>query len=125
MKPKDMLAELERVAEALQVKVSYESIASSLMRGGLCRVKGQYRIILDKRLAPEERANTLAESLGRFEWDSVDEIKKPTRDLLAYYSARRKGARIGSMKSVKPTEAAPATAAVAPLEAASEGAVAS
>jgi hypothetical protein len=89
MKPKEMLAELESAAQSLDVKVSYEAIASSIMRGGLCKVKGQYRVIIDKRLSPEERANTLAESLARFDWAGLDTITKGTRGLLEYYALRQ------------------------------------
>lgn len=89
MKPKDMLAELEGAARSLGVKVSYESIASSVMRGGLCKVKGQYRVIIDKRLTSEERVNTLAESLARFDWARLESTAKPTRSLLSYYAARQ------------------------------------
>jgi hypothetical protein len=89
MKPKDMLAELETVAQSLDVKVSYESIASTVLRGGLCKVKGQYRVIVDKRLTPEERVNTVAESLARFDWNSVETMAKEVRSLLHYYAARQ------------------------------------
>ena len=89
MKPKETLAELERAAQHLDVKVSYESIASSLMRGGLCKVKGKYRIIIDKRLTAEERANTLAESLCRFDWQAIKDLAKAASSLLNYYTERR------------------------------------
>ena len=89
MKPKEMLAELESAAQSIDVKVSYESIASSVMRGGLCKVKGQYRVIIDKRLTPEERANTLAESLARFDFSTLESMAEPARSLLDYYAARR------------------------------------
>jgi hypothetical protein len=89
MKPKDMLTELEAVAQSVDVKVSYESIASSVMRGGLCKVKGQYRVIIDKRLAPEERVNTLAESLARFDWGKLESTSKAVLSLLHYYAARQ------------------------------------
>lgn len=88
MKPTDMLAELEVVAQSLHVRVSYEAIASSMLRGGLCKVKGQYRVIIDKRLTPEERVNTLAESLARFEWTGLESIAKAVRSLLNYYATR-------------------------------------
>ena len=88
MKPKEMLAELESAAQSLDVKVSYESIASTVMRGGLCKVKGQYRVIIDKRLTPEERANTLAESIARFAWAGLT-IAASTRSLLSYYALRQ------------------------------------
>ena len=89
MKPKDMLSELEAVAQSVDVKVSYESIASSVMRGGLCKVKGQYRVIIDKRLAPEERVNTLAESLARFDRQKLESIPKAVESLLHYYALRQ------------------------------------
>lgn len=89
MKPKDMLTELETVAQSVDVKVSYESIASSVMRGGLCKVKGQYRVIIDKRMAPEERVNTLAESLARFDWNKLAAMPKPVHSLLHYYALRQ------------------------------------
>lgn len=89
MKPKEMLAELESAAQSIDVKVSYESIASSVIRGGLCKVKGQYRVIIDKRLTLEERANTLAESLARFDFSKLENIAKGARSLLEYYSDRR------------------------------------
>lgn len=93
MKPKDMLTELEAAAQALDVKVSYESIASSIMRGGLCRVKGEYRVIIDKRLTPEERVTTLAESLARFDWASIESMQAAAQSLLRYYARRLAGTR--------------------------------
>ena len=89
MKPKDVLAELESAAQSLDVKVSYEAIATSVMRGGLCKVKGQYRIIIDKRLTPEERVNTVAESLARFQWEKLPSMAKEVRSLLHYYTVRQ------------------------------------
>ncbi|MCP4446005.1 MAG: hypothetical protein GY811_11760 [Myxococcales bacterium] len=89
MKPKEMLAELESAASAIDVKVSYESIATAVMRGGLCKVKGQYRVIIDKRLNAEERANTLAESLARFDFSKLESVAKGARSLLDYYANRR------------------------------------
>ncbi len=84
-----MLAELETAAQSVDVKVSYESIASTVMRGGLCKVKGQYRVIIDKRLTSEERANTLAESLARFDLSGLETIAKAAQSLLNYYAQRR------------------------------------
>ena len=92
MKPKDLLVELESAAQSLDVKVSYESIASLVGRGGLCKVKGQYRVIIDKRLNLEERANMLSQALARFDL-SVVEVAKPAMSLLQYYAARRQRSR--------------------------------
>jgi hypothetical protein len=60
-----MLEELETVAARLAVKVSYEALAASVGSGGLCRVKGEYRVIIDKRAQTGERIAALAQALGR------------------------------------------------------------
>ncbi|HEX6838558.1 MAG TPA: hypothetical protein VF334_18400 [Polyangia bacterium] len=65
MKPEALLEQLETAAAQLQVRVSYESLQSSVVHGGLCRVKGEYRIIVDKRATAEERMTTLAAALAQ------------------------------------------------------------
>lgn len=60
-----MLEALEDAATQLEVRVSYEGLSASVGHGGLCRVRGQYRVIIDKRATTEERVATLAQSLGR------------------------------------------------------------
>jgi hypothetical protein len=63
MKPEVVLELLEAAAEKLKVRVSYEPLQTSVVHGGLCRVKGDYRIIVDKRASAEERVTTLATAL--------------------------------------------------------------
>src|SRR6201989_1566173 len=65
MKPEALLELLESAAEQLKVRVSYETPQTSVVHGGLCRVKGEYRIIVDKRASAEERATTLATALAQ------------------------------------------------------------
>lgn len=65
MKPEALLELLESAAETLKVRVSYETLTSSVVHGGLCRVKGEYRIIIDKRATAEERMTTLATALAQ------------------------------------------------------------
>ncbi len=65
MKPEVVLEQLESAAEQLKVRVSYEPLQTVVAHGGLCRVKGEYRIIVDKRATAEERANTLATALAQ------------------------------------------------------------
>lgn len=65
MKPEVLLESLESVAEQLKVRVSYEPLQTSVVHGGLCRVRGEYRIIIDKRATAEERVTTLATALAR------------------------------------------------------------
>ena len=65
MKPEVLLELLEAAAEQLEIRVSYEPLQTSVVHGGLCRVKGEYRIIVDKRASAEERVTTLATALAR------------------------------------------------------------
>jgi hypothetical protein len=65
MKPDVLLELLESAAEQLKVRVSYESLQTSVVHGGLCRVKGEYRIIVDKRASAEERVTTVATALAQ------------------------------------------------------------
>src|ERR1041384_5382861 len=65
MKPEVVLELLEAAAEQLRVRVSYEPLQTTVVHGGLCRVKGEYRIIVDKRASAEERVTTLATALAQ------------------------------------------------------------
>ena len=76
MKPEVLLELLENAADQLGVRVSYEPIQSLVMHGGLCKVKGQYRIIVDKRATAEERVATVATAIAAFD---VSELELPQR----------------------------------------------
>jgi hypothetical protein len=83
MKPDVMLQKLEEAATQLRVKVTYEVMSAAIGHGGLCRLKGEYRVIIDKRASTEERVTTLAASLsvvlGRLDLAPLDEA---FRDLI-------------------------------------------
>lgn len=76
------LSELERLAEELDVRVCYEPMTGRLQgRGGLCKVRGEYRIIMDRRLRPAEKLHVLAGALRGFDTAGRD-VSAPVRDLL-------------------------------------------
>lgn len=82
MNAQQQLQELERLAEILEVKVCYEPMAGLVQGiGGLCRLRGQYRVIIDKKLRAPERVNILADALRRFDV-SMLEMTAPVRRLL-------------------------------------------
>ncbi|MFO0633764.1 MAG: hypothetical protein U0168_13020 [Nannocystaceae bacterium] len=82
MNAEQQLQELERVAEQLRVEVSYEPMAGLVQgTGGLVKLRGQYRIIVDKRLRAAERVNILADALRRFDLARL-ELPAPVRRLL-------------------------------------------
>lgn len=83
-----MLKELETACAALGVQVSYEALTASVGLGGLCRVKGKYRVIIDKRASAQERASTLAEAMSRLDTAHV-ELSAKVRQLVDSYALRR------------------------------------
>ena len=92
MKPEVVLDLLETTADQLGIRVSYEALSSNVMHGGLCKVKGTYRIIVDKRATSEERVITLATALSTFD---TAELELPTkiREILRQYEGTSKHKR--------------------------------
>ena len=86
MKIDETLAELEGVAAKKNIKVTYENIGGELGAGGLCKVKGEHRVIVDKRATDGEKVTVLAQALARFSLEDVF-ITEKTRDLIAKSAA--------------------------------------
>jgi len=88
MKPEVMLELLENAAEQLGIKVSYEPLQTSGIqtgyKGGLCKVKGEWRVIIDKRATDEERVATLAGAVSRFDTSEL-ELAQKVRDCIHMY----------------------------------------
>ncbi len=82
LKIPEVLAELETIAKPLNVRVTYEAIGGELGAGGLCKVKGLWRVIIDKRTTPSERVSVLAPALARFDFSSVP-LSPQVRELLS------------------------------------------
>ena len=87
MKVQDTLKELEDVCAKKQIRVSYENIGGELGAGGLCRVKGEHRVIVDKRATDGEKVTVLATALARFELDDVF-MSEETRALVARHAKK-------------------------------------
>ena len=87
MKPRKLLQELESAAEQMAVRVTYEPMSVTVGHGGLCRVKGNYRVIIDKRASEYERAATLAYSLAQLDTADV-RVSRKVREFIEYYRAR-------------------------------------
>jgi hypothetical protein len=92
MKMEPILQELEAAAAKLDVKVSYEVLTDSVGGGGLCKVKGAYRVIVEKRGTPGEKAVTLAKALGTMDTAAL-ELSPAARDLVEKYRPRPAPAR--------------------------------
>jgi nucleoid DNA-binding protein len=64
------LGDLENVAKALLIKVSYDDLKTS--KGGSCRVMEARMIIINKHLQNHEKINLLARELGNFDLSGLD-----------------------------------------------------
>lgn len=82
VKVPELLAALEDAYKQLDIRLTYEAIGGELGSGGLCKVKGQWRAIFDKRTTPSERVGLLAPILLRFPLEGVP-LAEPVRELLA------------------------------------------
>ncbi len=86
---KTTLADLENVAKALSIKISYDDLKTS--KGGSCRVMETRRIIINKHLQTGEKINLLARELGGFDLNAVD-IPDHVRKKIEAESRERTGA---------------------------------
>ena len=73
MKQEIVLHHLEELAEKLSVKISYEDLKKERIsfKGGLCRIKGEERIIIGKNLTAAEKVDILAGELSKYDIDSL------------------------------------------------------
>src|SRR6476660_3959002 len=72
MKPEQMTETLEQAAAQLGVQVRYDTMTGDAAGGGgLCKVKGTWCVIIDRKTPPAERAAMLIEALVGFDTDSV------------------------------------------------------
>jgi len=83
MKPEQLAEALEAAASQLGVKVRYETLAAAgpTGGGGLCKVKGKWCIIIDKKTAPSERASILGEALATMDTEHLF-LPPKVRDIL-------------------------------------------
>jgi len=64
------LPDLEHIAKALSIRVSYEDLKTS--KGGSCRVLETRRIIINKHLQNSEKINLLARELANFDLSGLE-----------------------------------------------------
>ena len=90
MKAEQLTEILEAAASQLGVKVHYENLVASgpTGGGGLCKVKGEWRVIIDKKTAPSERASILADALASVDTESIF-LPPKVRELLAQRRAAK------------------------------------
>ncbi|MGD0836133.1 MAG: hypothetical protein ABSB49_05750 [Polyangia bacterium] len=84
MKAEQLTEILETAATQLGIKVRYEALAAAgpTGGGGLCRVRGDWCVIIDKKTAPSERASILTDALAGMDTDAIF-LPPKVRELLA------------------------------------------
>ena len=83
MKPEQVTEALEQVATQVGVKVRYETMTGeSSGGGGLCKIRGEWTVIIDRKAAPSDRAAMLVEALAGFDTDAIF-VAPELRDALA------------------------------------------
>lgn len=92
MKPDQIAEALEQAATQLGVRVRYEAMTGeSAGAGGLCRIRGEWTIMIDRKATPSDRAGLLVEALAGFDVDAVY-LAPEIREALVLGRARIKAA---------------------------------
>ncbi len=83
MKESAIYQGLEDIAQMLDVKVCTVNMRkySYSIKSGLCRVKGEYRVILDKHLHLSEKIDVLVDALQTFDFD-ISSLEPPIKKLM-------------------------------------------
>ena len=68
-----LLVQLEELAQALDVEVRYEPMRREgpTFPGGLCRLKGEYVLIIDSKATTGDKIQALAKAANRFDLSQV------------------------------------------------------
>lgn len=67
------LEDLKSVAAKCSIEIEFSNLADEELsiQSGLCKVKGNSLIILDKKLDPEEQANVILKALESFDLETI------------------------------------------------------
>ena len=72
MKPEQITEALEQAAVHAGVRVRYEAMTGdSAGAGGLCKIRGEWTVIMDRKAPPSDRAAMLVEALSQFDMDAI------------------------------------------------------
>ena len=72
MKAEQITEALEQAATQINVRVRYETMTGdSAGAGGLCKLHGQWTVIIDRKSPASDRAAMLLEALSGFDFDGI------------------------------------------------------
>jgi len=69
MRKTKVLMELEALAEKLGIQVIQEKLPKT--RSGLCRLRDQYMLFIERNLEEEDKVRVMASALSRFPLDNT------------------------------------------------------
>jgi len=80
-----IIEQLEQLAESFGIEIRYEPIRLdddlTNVKGGLCRVNGEYVLIINSDATAKDKIRTLAKALRHFDLDKIY-IRPAIRELL-------------------------------------------
>src|SRR4029077_13613954 len=72
MKPEQLTEALEQAAVQLGIEVRYETMTGDAAgSGGLCKLRGVWCVIIDRKTPPADRAAMLIEALAGFDNEAL------------------------------------------------------
>jgi hypothetical protein len=83
---RSLLGQLEDLARSLGIEVRYEMLKreGAFTQGGLCRLKGQYLLLINSKASNRDKVEALALAVNRFDLSQVF-MKPGLRDFLARF----------------------------------------
>ena len=86
MDERSLLGQLEELCRSLGIEVRYEMLRREGVstQGGLCRLKGQYLLLINSKAPNRDKIEALASAVARFDLSRVF-MKPGLRDFLARY----------------------------------------
>jgi hypothetical protein len=68
-----MISQLEELAQGLDIKIRYEPIKKegSFSAGGLCRLKGEWALIVNSKASGSDKIEVMAKAVNRFDLTGV------------------------------------------------------
>jgi|SRR5688572_23905349 hypothetical protein len=108
MKPEQTVETLEQAASQLGVQVRYETMTGDASgSGGLCKIRGNWCVIMDRKTPPAERAVMLIDALIGFDTDTVFLPPKIRETLAARRAERQAPAVVAEAPAADPAAGEP------------------
>lgn len=86
MDERSLLGQLEDLSRSLGIEVRYEMLRreGASAQGGLCRLKGQYLLLIHSKAPTRDKIEALASAVSRFDLSQIF-MKPGLRDFLARF----------------------------------------